>query len=523
MRQGLSMRGGTLAVWPLQLGSVVLPVLLMVVAGLWLWRAEYRIAEETVRRNAVLVAEYSLRVLSAQDQLLRYADAFATPGRVQFDPQAIGDHFAELIEADAFSLGLALVLADGTYHVSSFATAPSFNVAERAYFKALREGRVIPYVDRINILPTGEDAIVVARRRAGDAFDGVLVTAIATAALSEFFATLAAAEGASASLIRADGMLLLRHDPYQPPLMIEPPAPILEVIDGRRVDTYEVAAQSDGLTRLYTTVPIQGFDLFASFGLPVSNIWTAWRRGMAMVVAALSAMSLLALLAVAEMRRRLQQRLDAQLVAKSQMAADYQMVLFQELNHRVKNNLQLVNSLLRLRGRGKSQELRAILDDLGQRVGAIGLVHEEFAGASGAETINLDRLLGRISRNPGMVPPERAIVVHCRVQPIVLPVERAIPVALIVVEAVTNAVKHAFPDGRPGIIEVGLRADAAEMALSVNDNGVGFTVDPAAGESAGLSLIEALAQQLGGAMHIEAVGGTRLTVTFPIAGAASAA
>jgi hypothetical protein len=96
MRHSLSLRGGAVAVWPLQLGSVVLPLLLMVVAGVWLWRVEYRIAAETVRRNAAIVAEYSLRVLSAQDQLLRNADAFATPARVQFERPAIREHFTEL-------------------------------------------------------------------------------------------------------------------------------------------------------------------------------------------------------------------------------------------------------------------------------------------------------------------------------------------------------------------------------------------------------------------------------------------
>ncbi len=457
MRQSLSMHGGAVAIWPLQLGSVLLPVLLMVIAGVWLWRVEYRIAEETVRRNAALVAGYSRRVLSAQDQLLRYADAFATPARVQFDQQAIREHFAELIEADAFSLGLALVLGDGTFLVSSFATTPRYNVAERAYFKALRDGRTTPYVDRIHIVPSGEDAIIVARRRAGEPFDGALVTAISAAALSEFFATLAAEDDAAASLIRSDGVLLLRQDPSQPPMQIEPPAPILEVIDGRRGDTYKVTAQSDGATRLYATVPVEGFDLFASFGLPVSGIWTAWRGGMAMVGAFLAAMSLLALLGLAELRRRLQQRLDAQLVAESQRAADYQTLMLQELNHRVKNNLQLVNSLLRLGGQGKNDELRAILGELSQRVSAIGLVHEELEEARGIRNVRVDRLLDRLVRNPGIVPPELPIAIICHADPFVLPDERAIPVALIVVEAVTNAVKHAFPAGRAGQVAVDLR------------------------------------------------------------------
>ncbi len=196
------------------------------------------------------------------------------------------------------------------------------------------------------------------------------------------------------------------------------------------------------------------------------------------------------------------------------MAADYREMLFRELNHRVKNNLQLIESLLRLRGRGRSEEIRKILGEVALRVGAIGELHAELSGSTEA-MLDLGDLLERLTSNPALVPPERAVAVRCRAESLAVPVDQAIAVALIAVEAVTNAIKHAFPGDQSGLIEVELIARDDQVTLTVTDDGVGIAQQAAEADWSGFKLMEALARKISGTVETCGARGTTMTVTFP--------
>jgi two-component sensor histidine kinase len=130
------------------------------------------------------------------------------------------------------------------------------------------------------------------------------------------------------------------------------------------------------------------------------------------------------------------------------------------------------------------------------------------------------------------------VALRTSVEPVALPVEQAVPVGLIVNEAVANALKHAFPDGRAGVVEVrlgrgGIGDDGGRrrLRLEVADDGVGApTTDPSAcdggavrrGKGQGSRLIGALARQLGGSAEWRGPLGTALVVVFPEAGPAAA-
>jgi len=193
-------------------------------------------------------------------------------------------------------------------------------------------------------------------------------------------------------------------------------------------------------------------------------------------------------------------------------------ILLQEVHHRVKNNLQVISSLINMQGRAVTDEAaRAALRDCQARVQAIGLIHEQlyryadYARVPFAEYVrglvgNLAEALG----GPG-------VRLDIDIAPVALAVDKAIPCGLIVNELVTNAFKHAFPAGRRGTIVVRLHEVApGRCELSVEDDGVGMPAPPAGGHSLGLQLVDTLVAQLGGTFSRSAATGTACSVTFPV-------
>ena len=98
-----------------------------------------------------------------------------------------------------------------------------------------------------------------------------------------------------------------------------------------------------------------------------------------------------------------------------------------------------------------------------------------------------------------------------------LTVDQAIPCALILNELVTNALTHAFPDGRTGTIDISVASKGNVVTMVIRDDGIGFSVDaPARNTGMGFRIVRTLAQQLGGTLNVERRDGTIVTVSFPI-------
>jgi two-component sensor histidine kinase/putative methionine-R-sulfoxide reductase with GAF domain len=200
-------------------------------------------------------------------------------------------------------------------------------------------------------------------------------------------------------------------------------------------------------------------------------------------------------------------------VAKSRSQTDF---LLRELQHRMKNNLQVIASFLALQRRqATGEEARERIGSVMDRVLAIGLAHDQLTFREGVSSVDVQDYLKALCSN---IDPKRpAISIEVDVEPAYIPLDRAVPVGLIVNELVTNAVKYAF-DERGGIIAIAFRLNSAigEAELSVADNGRGM--GPARPGSFGLRLVESLARQLGGRVIAGDVPkGTRTAVTFPYA------
>ncbi|HKK47534.1 MAG TPA: sensor histidine kinase, partial [Alkalispirochaeta sp.] len=190
-------------------------------------------------------------------------------------------------------------------------------------------------------------------------------------------------------------------------------------------------------------------------------------------------------------RRHTEQRLAASLREKE--------VLLQEVHHRVKNNLQVISSMLSLqRDTVSDAGARQALEDSGQRVLSMALVHELLYQGSSADTVQIDEYLHNLT---GAIPLPAGGGVTISVDAPATPVtiDAAIPTGLIVTELITNAVKHAFVGNTQGVIAVCATAEGdGALRVMVADNGIGlpqgWSVDVT--DSLGMRIITALVSQL---------------------------
>lgn len=201
-------------------------------------------------------------------------------------------------------------------------------------------------------------------------------------------------------------------------------------------------------------------------------------------------------------------------------------LLMAEIHHRVKNNLQIVASLLNLQAsRVRSAEARTAFGAARDRVRALATLHRHLYTHSDFETIALgtflDELCGQLFEALGETPGER-IALEVSAPDLTLGSDEAVPLALIITEAVTNAVKYAFPEDRSGTVSVAVCRDREMLTLTIRDDGVGIDAsqaseDTGAGGGLGKMLIDGFARQLGATLATESsAAGTELRLTMTI-------
>ncbi|MGC9526952.1 MAG: histidine kinase dimerization/phosphoacceptor domain -containing protein [Limnospira sp.] len=196
-------------------------------------------------------------------------------------------------------------------------------------------------------------------------------------------------------------------------------------------------------------------------------------------------------------------------------------ILLKEIHHRVKNNLLIVSNILELQEDYISDsEILKVLADSQKRIYSMALIHEKLYRSPGLDRIDfgdyLETLADNLFETYNFIPGDR-ITFQSDVEPIYLNVETANPCGLIVNELVSNALKHAFPDGRSGTLKLSLRRDEGEkIILIVKDDGIGFpeNLDFRTVESLGLELVCTLTQQLRGTLEMSRNNGTEFKLVF---------
>jgi len=197
-------------------------------------------------------------------------------------------------------------------------------------------------------------------------------------------------------------------------------------------------------------------------------------------------------------------------------------VLLSEVHHRVKNNLQIVSSLLNLQGSNLEQpQARRAFAEARSRIQSIALVHEKLYQSPNLSHVSFTDYTSELlnALNHAQAGSTRGIALELRGDAVELNTDVAITCGLILNELVTNALKYAFPEGRRGAIVVEIRQTAPNtIALSVRDDGVGLPheVDTKAPASVGLSLVTALASQLDAELAVKRDPGTEFRLDFQV-------
>jgi PAS domain S-box-containing protein len=209
-------------------------------------------------------------------------------------------------------------------------------------------------------------------------------------------------------------------------------------------------------------------------------------------------------------RKRIEERVRTSLAEKE--------LLLREVHHRVKNNLQVISSLLAIQSlQSGDPRLIAGFEESQARIRSMALIHEQLYHSDGIgeidERIYLNVLLEHLERSYGR---GDAIRLELEAEDVALGLDESLACGLIVSELVSNAFKHAFPGSRKGTIRVALATHGAdEVSLSVSDDGCGLAAQTDPGQTLGMSLVATLAEQLGGSYSVESEHGVSIRVVFP--------
>jgi len=202
-------------------------------------------------------------------------------------------------------------------------------------------------------------------------------------------------------------------------------------------------------------------------------------------------------------------------VSERKQAEYRQRMLLDELNHRVKNNLQMLYSLVRSAEREtENSQAKTVLEHAAHRIGAIAAAQRVLYGAESATSFDSGEFLQAVCQAA-----QQAFAGDVKIKASAsageLSNEISMPLALIVNELLTNAVKHGLKGRKHGTIRVNLAEKGDRLELLVQDEGEGFELRPCARRSSGLGLVTGLARQIGGTFEVERGNGARCLVNFP--------
>jgi two-component system, sensor histidine kinase PdtaS len=491
--------------------TTVLFLVLSALAGLMVWQS-YRDAIASAEARAAgaahVVAAHSQWLVEASEQALRRVDEALGDRPDLFVGGTAGD-LNEAVAGLPEQVVVWVFDAEGKSVLTNDPEAVPIAVEDREYFQVLRDGAEWHITALFTSKVGNHKAFGIARRIDRDGrFVGVAAIGIHASLMAEFWAPLDLGPGSTVSLIRDDGWLVARHPAPEASMDLSDHVLFTEHLPRAPTGTYSARSPADGVVRIVGYRRVSGAPLIAIGSVAMDTALSRFRSRMrtAGAVAAPVALALLAvsIWVVALLRR--EERNRAELAA----ALAENRLLFQEIHHRVKNNLQTVSSLVQL------QPLPSeVKREMVRRLAAMSAVHEQIYRADRVTALDLGQYLGDLleSLKESYV---SAAVLTSELVSLQIDPDRAQALGLIVSETVSNAFKHAFAKQGDGHIVVTLEAVAGGRArLTVRDDGIGMREN--AGDSGmGLRLVKGLAGQLGADYRYERNGGTTFLLEFPI-------
>ncbi len=465
--------------------------------------------EDRSQAAARVVATNAGWIAAVANQTLRRVDAALGP-TMSGDAESM----KPAVEGLPAEVDVYIIDAEANTIFATIEGASQINVADREYFTAVRDGAAFYTSPMLVSRLTGEKIFVFSKRVMRDgAFAGAIMVSFDDTMMQDFWSSLDMSPGSTVGLFRTDGQLMARYPPIDEPLSLAGHPLIKEHFATSPVGTYSSEASPiDGVARVvsYRTVP--GTELLAVASVASDASWQEFRQAI-MAVVMLVAPMLLVLAGGGIWVLRLLRR-DAKRREELQKALETNVLLFREIHHRVKNNLQSVQSLVRMQDMPRNAKI-----DLQSRLSAMAAMHEHIYSHDRYVDIDTHDLV------PAVVD-EVAHAYGAEVE-LVYDIDHAVadrdhitPLSLLLSELVTNALKYAFADGRKGRIIVSLRDSGnGRCVLTVEDNGMGMGETPAVPTSMGMRLIGGVVSQMSGRYQYEAAEGTRFVADLALTAA----
>lgn len=500
-----------------------------------------REGEQVTRDMAKLMQNQMIHILDVANTIL-------TLERIDFEGQQQSgsiyrQQLMELIRDKPYLFRVFIADKKGDVVATSMVNPPpQLNIASRSYFKQHLNGEIGPLITSgVQSQASGEPIMVMSRSMldARGQLQGIAMVSFNLEALAQYFGKLAPMEfGSVFQLIGGDGRILIDVSP--PPDLIDKKLEpeIWDMIRKTRSDV-SVYQSLDNVPRIWAHRPVPGTDLFIRVGTDRAQITRKWNQDLAdyAMVGLVAFVALIGLTGIAvryadreelalnelrsfntELEMRVKERTQSleKIARELQQSLEDKNVLLREVHHRVKNNLQVVASMVRLSSHHVHDvQARAVFAEIARRIRAIGLVHQTIYEQEAASAVSVHSYLERLAGLEGDIYgiSERGIKIRTEGQG-ELDLNTAISMGLIVSEALANAIKHAFPDGRQGVITISASVSNQEWTVTISDNGIGFDNEIDAGT--GINLIRALAGQMRGKARFVSDHGTRVEMTFPI-------
>lgn len=224
---------------------------------------------------------------------------------------------------------------------------------------------------------------------------------------------------------------------------------------------------------------------------------------------------LLAIIAVIAIRRRNEVLKEKnELTTRSLHERD---ILLREVHHRVKNNLQIISSMLSMQGRrAQDEELKREIRVSENRVRSMSLIHEHLYNVDELANIDMAEYLKELLQNLMISFPNHQVNIQTQIESIRLDIDTAVALGLIINESVTNSMKHAFKGEEKDRINIHLSSIRDIISLKIADNGCGFNPSERPHRSFGLTMIHAFTESLDGQLEMDSSDGTQLSIQFPL-------
>ncbi|MHB2267997.1 sensor histidine kinase [Aliihoeflea sp. PC F10.4] len=457
-------------------------------------------AETRVRSYSQVVSSNVALLVEGTYQALRRIDSDAGDALAHPSEEVIGD-LNRAVESLPPDVRAWLIDANGVPRLSNSELSSAFNVADRDYFVGLKEGQAFR-VSPLMISRTGGDPVFAIAKRIerNGVFMGAAVIIIPATYLDRLRGPLELGPDSTAGLIRDDGQLVTRSPIPSEPQDLSQYVLFTRYLPASPEGTYAASSPTDRIKRIVAYRRIPNLPLVAVTSISTNEaLATFWRTSLTLAVFGIP--GLIGLGTFAFWSLRAQRELSA--------ALQQNQLLFREIHHRVKNNLQQAMSLINMHG--LPADVKA---EISRRLSAMAAVHEHMYRADQYNSVLASAFL------PGLIDGvrqgfARQVEVYSSIAPALLDREKALPIALIVSEVMSNAAKHAFPDGREGQIDIVLeRLSDSRARLSIADNGIGH--DSGKSNGTGTKLVTALARQLDAQPRFVRDGGTRFEIEFDV-------